>query len=90
MFESQPKTNTTVSPLTPTPFAVNDPETANVVPPCIELGVAEAVNEVEMGFDSEPVLRFKVIVPGPLNVTRVGLFEPEQVRPLEQLQLEGV
>jgi hypothetical protein len=88
MFESQPKTNTTVSPLTPTPFAVNDPETVNVVPPCIELGVAEAVNEVETGLVSEPVLKFMVIVPGPPIETKTTLLEPEHDNPPEQLQFE--
>jgi hypothetical protein len=60
----------------------------NDVPPDIELGVAVAVNEVERGLVREPVFRFNVNVPGPLKLTRVGSFEPEQVRPLEQLQLE--
>jgi len=63
------------------------PETVNEFPPeC----VAEAVNEVETGFDSDPVLRLKVIVPGPTKLTSVGSFEPEQAKSPEQLQLENV
>jgi hypothetical protein len=53
-------------------------------------GDAEAESEVETGFDNEPVFRFKVIVPGPVNVTVVGLLEPEHATPPEQLQLESV
>ena len=34
--------------------------------------------------------RFSVIVPGPENVTAMGLLEPEQVNPPEQLQEEIV
>jgi hypothetical protein len=73
-----PNTNTTVSPPTPTPFAVNIPDTVKVPGDGYE---AEAVSEVETGLGSEPVLRFNVIFPGPLNVTIVGSFEPEQVSP---------
>jgi len=83
-----PNTNTIVSLPRAVPFVnVNLPETVNVVPACVEFGVENAVSDVERGLLSEPVLRFNVIFPGPLNVTRVGSFEPEQVRPLEQLQL---
>jgi hypothetical protein len=53
-------------------------------------GVAETVNDVDVGFVSDPVFKFNVSVPGPVNVTWVGSFEPEHVRPLEQLQLERV
>ena len=73
-----PNTNTIVSPPTPTPFAVNVPDTVNVPGDGYD---EEAVSEVETGQVSEPILRFSVIFPGPLNVTRVGSFEPEQVRP---------
>jgi hypothetical protein len=90
MFEFHPKTSTICFPLTPAPFAVNLPETVNVVPPWIELGVENAVSEVETGLPSEPVLSFSVIVPGPLNVTRVGSLELEQANPPEQPQLESV
>jgi hypothetical protein len=90
MLEFQPNTKTTVSPLTPIPFAVNIPETVNVAPGAGFVGEAETVNEVETGFESDPVFRFKVIVPGPVNVTVVGLFEPEHASPPEQLQLENV
>jgi hypothetical protein len=91
MFVLHPNTNTIVSLPRAVPFVnVNLPETVNVVPACVEFGVENAVSDVERGLLSEPVLRFNVIFPGPLNVTRVGSFEPEQVRPLEQLQLESV
>jgi hypothetical protein len=85
-----PNTNAIVLPPTPAPFAVSFPETVNVVPFPVELGVENAVSEVEMGLVSEPVLRFNVIVPGPSNVTVVGSFEPEHTSPPEQLQLESV
>jgi hypothetical protein len=90
MFVLHPNTNTIVSPPTPPPFAVNDPETVNDVATSVELGVDNAVSEVEVGFDSDPVLKFNVIVPGPLNVTRVGSLEPEQANPPEQPQLDSV
>ena len=90
MFVLHPNTSTIVLPLTPFPFAVNDPETVNDVPgdgfDCDE----EAVKEVETGLLSEPILRFSVIVPEPSNVIRVGLFEPEHTSPPEQFQLESV
>jgi hypothetical protein len=69
-FVLHPNTTTIVRPPTPAPFAVNVPETVNIVPPCIELGVENAVSEIETGLVSDPVFRFSVIVPGPLNVTR--------------------
>ncbi len=81
MFVLQLNTHTIGSFPTPTPFAVRVPETVNVAPPPVEPGVDTAVSEVETGLLSEPVFRFSVILPGPLNVTRVGSFEPEQVRP---------
>jgi hypothetical protein len=45
---------------------------------------------VEAEFVDVWVWRFNVIVPGPVIVTVVGLFEPEQASPPEQLQLENV
>lgn len=80
----------TIGSLPPSPFGVSVPETVNGAPPPIEFGVANAVSEVEMGLVSEPVLRFNEIVPGPMNVTRVGSLDPEQVRPFEQLQVDNV
>ena len=90
VFEVQPNTNTIVSPPTPPPFAVSVPETVKEVPCTGFAGDAEVISEVETGLESEPVLRFIVIVPGPLNVTRVGSFKPEHANPPEQLQLESV
>ncbi len=78
MLLLHPNTNTIVSPPTPTPFAVNVPDTVNVPGDGYD---TEAVSEVETGLLSEPAFRFSVIFPGPLNVTGVGSFEPEQVRP---------
>jgi hypothetical protein len=69
MFVLQLNTHTTVSPLTPTPFAVNDPETVNGEPGDGVDVEGDAVSMVETGLVSEPVLRSRVIVPGPLNVT---------------------
>ncbi len=43
---------------------------------------------VEVGFAGVWACRFKLIVPGPVKVTVVGLLEPEQARPPEQLQPE--
>ena len=34
--------------------------------------------------------KFNVIVPGPTNVATIGLFEPEQYNPPEQLQFKTV
>ncbi len=90
MLELHANTNTICAPPKPTPFAVSMPETVNCAPPCTVLGVAITVKDVEMGFESDAVFRFSVIVPGPANVTTVGLFEPEHVKPPEQLQLESV
>lgn len=38
----------------------------------------------------DPVFRFNVIVPGPVNDAVVGSFEAEQDNPPIQLQLENV
>jgi len=86
----QLNTNTIVSLPTPAPFAVNAPETVRDVPPITEPGVAEAVNEVEIGFDNDPVLRFSVIEPEPVTVTTVGSVDSAQDNPPEQLQLSNV
>ena len=86
MFVLQLNTHTIGSPLTPPPFAVNDPVTETDDP----LTDAAAVSEVETGLLSEPVLRFSVIVPEPVNVTVVGSFEPEHTNPPVQVQLENV
>lgn len=86
----QLNTRIIVSPSFPTPFSVRIPETVNVLPWDGLGGVAKAVSEVETGFDKRPVLRFKVIVPGPRNVTRVGSFDPEQVKSPMQSQLDIV
>lgn len=64
-----------LSPTNPTPFAVNLPEIVNDLPTCSELGVAEAVIDVEMGFESVPVFMFNEIVPALEDVTIVGLLE---------------
>ena len=69
MFVLQLNTHTIVSPLTPTPFAVSDPETVNGEPGDGVDVEGDAVSMVETGLVSEPVWRFRVIVPGPLNVT---------------------
>ena len=90
MFVLQLKTHTIVSPPTPPPFAVSVPETVNDVPPETELGVAEAVKDVETGFDRDPVLRFRVIEPGPETVTTVGSLESKHDNPPEQVQLANV
>ena len=87
---SQLNTRIIVSPSFPTPFAARIPETVNEPPWDGVGGVAKAVREVETEFDKEPVLRFKVIVPGPRNVTKVGSFDPEQVKSPMQLQLDIV
>lgn len=65
----QPNTNTTVFPPNPVSFAVRVPETVIVVPLDGFDGVAEAVREVDTGFVSDPIFRFNVIVPGPINGT---------------------
>jgi hypothetical protein len=90
VFEFHPKTSTVCSPPKPIPFAVSVPETVKDVPRAGFAGDAVAVSEVETGLVSEPVLRFNVIVPGALNVARVGSFEPEHASPPVQLQLETV
>ena len=71
MFVLQLKTHTIFSLTTPFPFDVNVnfPETVNGEP---GVGVdveGDAVSMVEAGLVSEPVWRFNVIVPAPLNVT---------------------
>jgi len=86
----QLNTRMILSPPFPIPFAVRLPDSVNTLPRDGFRGVAKAVKEVETGFDKEPVLRFKVIVPGPRNVTRVGSFDPEQVKSPMQLQLDIV
>ena len=86
----QLNTNTIGSPLSPTPIAVNVPETVKDPSRETELGFAETVSDVETGFDSFPVLRFRVIVPGPRKLTTVGSFELEQAKFPEQFQLENV
>ena len=90
MFVLQLNTHTIVSAPTPTPFAVSVPETVNGEPGDGVDVEGDAVSMVETGLVSEPVWRFRVIVPDPLNVTRVGSFEPEHTSPPEQLQLESV
>jgi hypothetical protein len=87
-----PNTKTSVSPVTPPPFAVKAPETVNDEPEDGFVGEDEAVSIVETGSVSviELVLRFRVTVPKPVNETVVGSFEPEHVSPPEQLQLERV
>jgi hypothetical protein len=90
MFVLQLNTHTIGSPLTPLPPSVSVPETVNGEPGVGLDGVAEAVSIVELGLVSEPVLRFRVIVPGPVSVTVVGSFEPEHANPPAQLQLENV
>jgi hypothetical protein len=74
-FVFQPNTNTTCSPPRPTPFAVNVPETVKDVPCTGFAGDAEAVKEVETGFESVPVFMFNEIVPALDDVTIVGLLE---------------
>jgi hypothetical protein len=86
----QLNTRTIVSPVIPTPFSVRIPETLNVFPWLGFGGAGKAVKEVETGLDKEPVLRFKVIEPGPRNVAKVGSFDPEQVKSPMQLQLDIV
>ena len=86
----QLNTTTIVSPSFPTPFSVRIPETVNVLPWDGLGGVAVAVREVETEFDKEPIFKFKVIVPGPRNVTRVGSFDPEHVKSPMQFQLDIV
>jgi hypothetical protein len=81
MLVLQLNTHTIGSFPNPPPLAVRTPETENVVPSPVEPGGDTAVSEVETGLLNEPVSRFSVILPGPLNVTTVGSFEPEQVRP---------
>jgi hypothetical protein len=81
MFVLQLNTHTIGSFPTPSPFAVRVPETVIVVPSPVDPGGNTAVSEVDSGLLSEPVFRFSVIFPGPLNMTRVGSFDPEQVRP---------
>jgi len=54
--------------------AVNDDVTCSVV----EVGLIVCI------------CRFNVIVPGPMKVTMVGLFEPEQISPPKQFQLENL
>jgi len=88
MFVLQLNTHTIGSPLTPTPFAVKLSETVNG-----ELGVGvddegDAVSVVETGLLSEPVLKLRVIVPGPVKETSVRSFDPAQDNPPEQTQLE--
>jgi hypothetical protein len=85
MLVLHPNTNTIVSPPIPAPFAVRLSETVNVVPLPVEVGVDNAVSEVETGLDSEPVLRLSVIVPGPSIETKTTLLEPEQDNPSEQI-----
>jgi hypothetical protein len=89
MFVLQLKTHTICSVESP-PFGVSVPETVNDDPGVGLDGAAEAVSIVETGFDRDPVLRFRVIVPGPVNETVVGSFEPEHASPPKQLQLESV
>jgi hypothetical protein len=81
MLVLQLNTHTIGSFPNPPPLAVRAPETVNVVPPPVEPDGNIAVSEVDTGLLSEAVFRFSVILPGPLNVTKVGSFEPEQVRP---------
>ena len=69
MFVLQLNTHTIVSAPTPTPFAVNFPETVNGEPGDGVDVEDDAVSVVETGLLSEPVLRFRVIVPEPLIVT---------------------
>ena len=90
MFVFELNTQTIGSGVTPTPPSVNVPVTVNGEPGVGADGVAEAVSIVELGLVSEPVLRVSVIVPGPLNVTIVGSFEPEHVNPPVQVQLDTV
>ena len=88
MFVLQLNTHTTVSAPTPTPFAVSDPETVNGEPGD-GVGVeGDAVSMVETGLVSEPVWRFRVIVPGPVKETGVRSPDPAQDRSPEQAQLE--
>jgi hypothetical protein len=89
IFEFQPKTRRICFPPSPAPPAVNDPETVNDDPACNELGDADAVNDVETGLESDPVFKFKVIEPGPVAVTSVTSFDPEQAKPPLQIQPAG-
>ena len=71
MFVLQLNTHTIFSLGTPAPFDVNVnfPETVNGEPGDGAGVEGDAVSNVETGLVSEPVWRFSVIVPGPLNVT---------------------
>jgi hypothetical protein len=88
MFVLQLNTHTIGSPLTPLPPSVNVPVTVNDEPGVGADVDANAVSIVELGLVSEPVLRFSVIVPGPLIETKITLLVPEHDNPLEQAQLE--
>jgi hypothetical protein len=86
----QLSTHTIGSPLRPPLFAVSVPETVNEAPgPGLGCD-ADAVSIVEVGFGKDPVLRFRVIAPGPVKETIVGSVEPEQANPPEQFQLDKV
>jgi hypothetical protein len=89
MFVLQLNTHT-IGSLEPPPFGVSVPETVTDEPGVGLCGVAEAVSIVETGFDRDPVLRFRVIVPGPVKETAVRSFEPEHASPPEQLQPDSV
>ena len=58
----------------------------------VAVGMVDAENMTEevVTVDEGEVwaCRFNVIIPGPVSVTMVALFEPEQASPAEQLQLE--
>jgi len=86
MFVFQLNTHTIGSFPNPPPLAVRAPETENDVPSTVDPG-GTAVSEVKMGLDSVPLLRFKVIVPGPFTETEITLLEPEHDNPLIQFQL---
>ena len=89
MFVLQLNTHT-IGSLEPPPFGVSVPETVTDEPGVGLGGVAEAVSIVETGFDRDPILTFRVIVPGPVKETVVGSFDPEHANPPEQLQLDTV
>jgi len=89
MLVLQSNTKATGSFGNPTPLAMslNLPETLNDVPGD-GFGVdVNAVMFVETGFDSVPVWRFSVIVPGPVIDTGITLLVPEHDKPPVQLQL---
>lgn len=77
-------------PPNPTPPDVRLPLIVNVVDGDDGFGAVVAVRDPAAGFESEPCLKAAVIVPGPVNVTLTGSFDPEHDNPPLQLQPESV